>query len=149
MASDRSYVALNDAERKRLEGLVARCSDADLERAMPAGWTVAATLAHLAFWDERVRVLFERWEREGSAPPPEDAGSVDWINDSAKPLISALEPRVAARVTVDAAEAADRAVAGLSDELYARNGALGLLVNPDRADHRLEHLDEIELILSR
>jgi hypothetical protein len=60
MAIDRSYVALNDAERKRLEGLVARCSDADLERAMPAGWTVAATLAHLAFWDERVRVLFER-----------------------------------------------------------------------------------------
>jgi hypothetical protein len=37
MAIDRSYVALNDAERKRLEGLVARCSDGDLERAMPAG----------------------------------------------------------------------------------------------------------------
>ena len=51
-------------------------------------------------------------------------------------------------MTVEAAEAADRAVAGLSDELYERNESLGWLVNPDRADHRLEHLDEIEQILS-
>jgi hypothetical protein len=56
---------------------------------------------------------------------------------------------VAARVTVEAAEAADLAVAGLSDVLYARNESLGWLVNPDRADHRLEHLEEIEQVLSR
>src|SRR4030095_9869912 len=115
MAIDRRYVALNDAERKRLEGLVARCSDADLERAMPAGWTVAATRAPLAFWDERVRVLFERWEREGSAPPPEDAVSVDWINDSAKPMFLVLPPRRAAELAVKIARETDRAVARLSD----------------------------------
>ena len=56
---------------------------------------------------------------------------------------------MAARVTVEAAEAADLAVAGLSDVLYARNESLGWLVNPDRADHRLEHLEEIEQVLSR
>jgi len=33
--------------------------------------------------------------------------------------------------------------------LYARNESLGLLVNPDCADHRLEHLEEIEQVLSR
>jgi len=32
---------------------------------------------------------------------------------------------------------------------YARNEALGLLVNPDRADHRLDQLDEIEQTLTR
>ncbi|HEX6209980.1 MAG TPA: DinB family protein [Methylomirabilota bacterium] len=147
MAVDRSYVALNDAERKRLESLVARCSDADLERAMPAGWTVAATLAHVAFWDERVRVLFERWEHEGAAPPPEDGVSVDWINDSAKPMFLALAPRRAAELAVQIAREADRAVEQLSDDMLARNAAAPQPLNVVRATHRREHLDEIEAVL--
>ena len=63
-------------------------------------------------------------------------------------VLVALFVGAAGLVTVEAAEAADRAVAGLSDELYERNESLGWLVNPDRADHRLEHLDEIEQVLS-
>jgi hypothetical protein len=147
---DRSYVDANRAALERLKGFVEKASDADLAHPMEDGWTVASVLAHAAFWDLRVVACVEAWGPDGSGPVPtyyDDA--VDWINDSAKPLISALEPRVAARVAVEAAEAADRAVAGLSDELYASNEALGLLVNPDRADHRLEHLDEIEQILSQ
>jgi hypothetical protein len=147
---DRSYVDANRAALERLKGFVEKASDADLAHPMEDGWTVASVLAHAAFWDLRVVACVEAWGPDGSGPVPtyyDDA--VDWINDSAKPLISALEPRVAARVTVEAAEAADRTVAGLSDELYAKNEALGLLVNPDRADHRLEHLDEIEQILSQ
>jgi len=147
MAVDRSYVALNDAERKRLEDLVARCSDADLERAMPAGWTVAATLAHLAFWDERVRVLFERWKREDFSPPPEDALSVDWINDSAKPMFLVLPPRRAAEMAVKIARETDRAVERLSDDMLARNAAAPQPLNVVRATHRREHLDEIEAVL--
>jgi hypothetical protein len=150
VAVDRSYVDANRAALERLKGFIDKASDADLAHPMEDGWTVASVLAHAAFWDLRVVACVEAWGPDGSGPVPtyyDDA--VDWINDSAKPLISALEPRVAARVTVEAAEAADRAVAGLSDELYARNEALGLLVNPDRADHRLEHLDEIEQILSQ
>jgi hypothetical protein len=117
---------------------------------MNDGWTVATVLAHVAFWDLRIVACIEAWKPDGTGPIPtyyDDA--VDWINDSVKPLISALEPRVAARVTVEAAEAADLAVAGLSDVLCARNESLGWLVNPDRADHRLEHLEEIEQVLSR
>jgi len=150
VAVDRSYVDANRAALDRLKGFVEKASDADLAHPMNDGWTVASVLAHAAFWDLRVVACVDAWGPDGSGPVPtyhDDA--VDWINDSAKPLISALEPRMAARVTVEAAEAADRAVAGLSDELYARNEALGLLVNPDRADHRLEHLDEIDQILSR
>jgi hypothetical protein len=147
MAGDRSYVALNNAERNRLEGLVARCSDADLGRAMPAGWTVAATLAHLAFWDERVRILFERWEREGSVPPPEDEASVDWINDSAKPMFLGLPPRRAAELAVKIARETDRAVEQLSDDMLARNAAAPQPLNVVRAAHRRQHLDEIEAIL--
>ena len=149
MAADRSYVDANRAALDRLKGFVERASDADLEHPMEDGWTVASVLAHAAFWDLRVVACVEAWGPDGSGPVPTyHVDAVDWINDSAKPLISALDPQVAARVTVEAAEAADRAVAGLSDELYARNEALGLLVNPDRADHRLEHLDEIEQTVS-
>ena len=150
MTVDRSYVDANRAALERLKGFVEKAYDADLAHPMEDGWTVASVLAHAAFWDLRVVACVEAWGPDGSGPVPtyyDDA--VDWINDAAKPLILALEPRVAARVTVEAAEAADRAVAGLSNELYAKNEALGLLVNPDRADHRLEHLDEIERILSR
>lgn len=150
MTVDRSYVDANRAALERLKGFVEKASDADLAHPMNDGWTVASVLAHAAFWDLRVVACVDAWGPDGSGPEPtyyEDAD--DWINDSAKPLILALEPRVAARVTVEAAEAADGAVAGLSDALYAKNEALGLLVNPDRADHRLEHLDEFEQILSR
>lgn len=150
MAVDRSYVDANRVALDRLRAFVEKASDADLEQPMSDGWTVATVLAHVAFWDLRIVACIEAWRPDGTGPVPtyhEDA--VDWINDSVKPLISGLQPRVAARVAVEAAEAADHAVAGLSDELYARNESLGWLVNPDRADHRLEHLDEIEQVLSR
>ena len=147
MVADRRYVALNDAERKRLEDLVARCSDADLGRVMPAGWTIAAMLAHLAFWDERVRLLFERWQHEGSAPPPEEEVNVDWINDAAKPMFLALPPRRAAELAVKIARETDRAVEQLSDDLLARNAAAPQPLNVVRATHRREHLDEIEAVL--
>jgi hypothetical protein len=50
-------------------------------------------------------------------------------------------------VAIEAAEAADRGVAAMSDELLEKNEATGLYVNTDRADHRGEHLDEIERVL--
>lgn len=149
MAADRSYVAVNNAERKRLEAFVSACSDADLARPMPAGWTVAAVLAHLAFWDERVRILFERWQAAGVAPAPEVASDIDWINDAAKPMFLALPPRRAADLAVSLARAADRAVETLSDEMLARNVAAGTPLNLVRAVHRREHLDEIAHAVSR
>jgi hypothetical protein len=116
---------------------------------MPAGWTVAATLAHRAFLDESVRVLFERWEGEGFAPPPEDELSVDRINDCAKPMFLALPPRRAAELAVNIARETDRAVERLSDDMLAHNAAAPQPLNVVRATHRREHLDEIEALLPR
>jgi hypothetical protein len=145
MAVDRGYVARNDVERARLTRLVDRCSDADLAHALPAGWTVASVLGHLAFWDQRVLMLLDAWER-GTPPPPSHETDADWINDAGKPFLLALPPRKLAEMALSIAEAVDRRVAGLSDDLVAKCAAGGT-INLSRADHRQEHLDEIERVL--
>lgn len=141
--TDRRYIARNDAERARLNALVGRCTDADLARPMPARWTVAGVLAHMALWDQRIVVLIGRWQRTGFVPLPERSSEVEWINDSAKPMLLALAPRTAAELTVAIAESVDGLVAGLSDEWVDRIVAANVITLV-RADHRREHLDEIE-----
>ncbi len=148
MALDRPFVAENDAERERLRALVARLSDDDLLRPMPAGWTVAAVLAHLGFWDARAIAVMEKWAR-GVTPSkadyePED---VDWLNDATKPYFLALAPRDAAQLALQFAEEADQKVAALSDELLVQVQAAGTPFDLSRANHRREHLDDIEQTL--
>jgi uncharacterized damage-inducible protein DinB len=148
MAADRSYVETNKESLDRLRAFVERATDEDLARPMDDGWTVASVLGHMAFWDLRIVTALERWGPDGSGPfPTYHDDAVDWINDAAKPIISALEPRAAARVALEAAGAADRDVAAMSDELIEKNEATGGYINTDRADHRGEHLDEIEKLL--
>jgi hypothetical protein len=149
MSVDRGYVTRNDTERARLAALIRTCTDADLARPMPAGWTVAGVLGHLAFWDQRIVTLVEAWEKDGPAavPPTLDEKNIDWVNDAAKPMLLAVPPRRAAELTLAIAEAADGKVASLSDDLIARNAAAGNPLNLDRAEHRREHLDEIERVL--
>jgi len=151
MPVDRSYVAQNTAQRERLRAFVTRATDADLAAPMPAGWTVAAVLAHLAFWDQRMVVLIERWEGAGVGAVPRTVSDadVDWINDAGKPQCLALPPRVAAQLAVATAEAADAKVAGLKDEFLAASAKAGNPINPLRAMHRKVHLDEIERALGR
>ncbi|MBM3217605.1 MAG: hypothetical protein FJZ38_02805 [Candidatus Rokubacteria bacterium] len=147
MSTDRGYIARNNDERARLKALVSKCSDADLATPMPAGWTVAGVLGHLAFWDQRIVLLLDQWEKKGIVPTHEVAADVDWINDAAKPMLLAVPPRALAQIAVASAEAADRKAETLSDELVAKNAAARLL-NLARADHRKEHLDDIERVLS-
>jgi len=150
MAIDRSYVSENRAQLERLRALVDKLSDHELTGPMEAGWTVAGVLAHLAFWDQRIVTLVDRWAGGlGTPPPAYDQAAVDWINDAGKPLCLALPPRVAARIAVDAAVAADDRVASLSEAQLAAIAAGGHPINPLRAEHRREHLDEVEQALAR
>jgi len=146
-----SYVTDNNHERARLRALVDRLSDGELARPLDAGWTVAGVLAHLAFWDQRALILIERWEKEGPRAVPRsiEGADVDWINDSAKALCLALPPRAAARLAVAVADAVDRRVEMLSAELIAANAAAGGPINLLRAEHRREHVDEIERAVGR
>ena len=102
----------------------------------------------LAFWDARGLHLMDKWE-SGVAPAKSDRepGEIDWINDATKPLCLALPPRTAAELALQLAEETDRRVEALSDSLVEQMLAVGQPFNLSRANHRNEHLDEIESAL--
>jgi len=149
MTIDRNFVSENDTERARLRALVARLSDADLARPLPAGWTVAAVLGHLAFWDQRILVLLDAWQQNGIAPSSLHEADTDWINDAGKPFLLALPPRQLPALAVTLAAAADQKITTLPDDIITRNTAANTPLNFHRAEHRREHLDEIESALRR
>jgi hypothetical protein len=147
VAADNSYVEENARELERLRGLVERLSDEDLARPVNESWNVADSLGHMAFWDGRAFVLGGKLERgepfTSSDDEPED---VDWINDAAWPLIHAIPPREVARLALRVAEETDRRMASLPpDRVFP--GDPNSPISALRADHRGEHLDQIEAVL--
>jgi hypothetical protein len=145
MPVDRSYIEANRASLDRMRTFVDAATDDDLRTEMPAEWTVSAVLGHLAFWDQRVQVVLDMVE-EGVKPPPYDEGSVDWINDTAKRFLLAMEPRALARFAVEIATRTDERVANLSDELLEE--ATQTWFTQQRWRDRTEHLDEIDQALA-
>ena len=148
MMQARGHELENDSERERMRALVAGLDEGRLSLAMPAGWTVASVLAHLAFWDARALYLLDKWAG-GAAPSqadyePED---IDWVNDAGKPLCLALPPGTARELALRIADEADARVRGLNDEMLQSVLAAGMPFNLSRAEHRREHLDDIERAL--
>jgi len=136
-----------DAERARLRAVIARLSDAELARPMPDGWTVAAVLAHAAYWDARAIYWMDKWGPDGEPTTYQDEDT-DAANEAAKPLCLALRPRDAAELALRLAEETDARVKALSDAMLAKIRAKGSPpFNLSRAIHRKEHLDEIERAL--
>ncbi len=138
------FLPHNQAERERLRALAARLSDADLSRTLYDGWTVAAVLAHVAFYDLRALALLQKWERGEGRPSPIDP---DAINAAMQPLCLAIPPRQAARLAVAAADSVDQKIETLAPEVLSAIRAAGNPVNLNRAEHRGEHLEQIERAL--
>ena len=143
MTMDRSFVERNLASRERIRDLAARLSDDELQHRVGEHWTVAITLAHLAFWDRRVMYVLDMTEREGKLFIPE----IDiFVNDLSLPLWAAIPPRQAARLAVEAAEEVDRRLEtfppSLLEQIYTYNQRWVV-----RALHRGEHLDEADAAL--
>jgi hypothetical protein len=146
MADDRSYIDPNNRERERLRTLVEALDDDALTTPVNEYWTVAGVLGHIAFWDVRVLVFADKIDRGEPWVPSDDEPEGDWLNDSTRPLIHAIAPRAAAQLAVRIAEETDARVAKLPlDRLFPRDPKSP--VYAVRADHRGEHLDEIEAAL--
>jgi len=143
MTLDRSFVELNRASTERIRALAARLSDEEMLHPVGEHWTVAITLAHLAFWDRRVMYVLDMTERDGKVFIPQ----IDIVvNDLSLPLWAAVPPREAARIAIETAETLDKRLEEFSpallEEVY--NYQKRWVV---RSLHRGEHLDEAEAAL--
>lgn len=142
------YSEQNAESRRRLEKLIHGLSDQDLARSTDYGWTVAALLAHLAFWDQRMIVILRRWLEEGFDPSPIDARAV---NDSLKVVCHALDPRTALELCLAYAEAADAELEALTpdlvNQLEEHAAATETQFRMNRSLHRDGHLNDIETLL--
>ena len=139
----------NERERRRVILLTNGLDEHALLEMVHDRWTVAAKLAHLAYWDRFALTLLERWARDedyvaDALPHWYD----DCLNDALLIESLALTPAVTARLAIEAAEAIDARLRALAPEQAAR-----LLTDRDAAwllrrhNHRKEHLDEIEVAL--
>ena len=147
-ASD--YIDRNRTELERMRAIVERLTDAQLAQSVNESWTVAAVLGHVAFWDTRALYLAEKLQRgEAFTASDEEPDDPDWINDSTRPLIHAIQPRQAAELALSVAEHIDELLASLPVDLVNRTWPSDETspLNASRADHRGEHLDEIEAAL--
>jgi hypothetical protein len=147
-----AYVERNRTELERLRALVTGLSDDELARPVNESWSVAGVLGHITFWDGRALFLVEKLLRgEPFTSSDEEPEDVDWINDAARPLIHAIPPRQAADLALSVAEAIDERLASLDPELLRKTWPSDQTspLNASRADHRSEHLDEIEASLRK
>jgi len=142
---ERPFVQENARERARLRSLVARLNDDDLLFPIGDGWTIAAALAHLAFWDQRSLVLTRNWKQAGVVNI--DDADTDVTNDALLPLCLAMAPRAAADLAVASAEAIDRELEEAPAEFIAAMEKAGLRWRLYRSMHREMHLGQIEEFL--
>ena len=142
---DRPFVTENERELDRLRSLVERLTDDELIFPIGNGWTIAVSLAHLAFWDQRALFLLRKWKKDGVEESPID---IDITNDSLLPLWLAIPPRKAANLAISSAEAIDHELAEAPTELINEIVALGEKFRLYRSIHRKQHLDEIEEYLN-
>lgn len=148
---DRSYVETNRHALERLRALVEGSDEASLAAPVNEYWTVAGVLAHMAWWDARVVVFADTIDRGAPWVPTDQEPDGDWLNDTTRLVLEGLAPhapRASAELALRMAEQADARVAELPlDRMAPRDPASP--ISPDRADHRVEHLDEIEAVLAK
>jgi hypothetical protein len=144
------YSEQNAQSRQHLQRLTSQLSDSDLARSTDYGWAVAALLAHLAFWDQRMIVILKRWKDEGFDPSPIDAMAV---NDALRVICHALDPRTAIELCLSSAEAVDAAMETLTPEVVKQieehAAATETQFRMNRSLHRAGHLNDIEALLNK
>lgn len=143
MTMDRSFAELNRASTRRIRALVENLSDEELQHPVGEHWTVAITLAHLAFWDQRVLYVLDKTEKDGKLFIPQIG--ID-ANDIALPFWAAIPPRTAAKMAIETAEELDQRLENypqaLLEEIYTYNQRWVV-----RAQHRGEHLNDVDAAL--
>ena len=147
MDEERPYIAENARELDRMRRIVEDSDDETLRFPVNEYWTVAGVLGHIAFWDARMLSLMDKMDRgEPFAGSDTEAEDVDWINDASRELIHAVPVRQLAEVSLRIAGETDERVKTLPLDRLAPADPNSPLYAV-RAEHRGEHLDEVEAAL--
>jgi hypothetical protein len=141
----KDHNARNRAARERLELLIARLGERDVE--VDGGWTAAALLAHLAFWDRLATARLEKHLREAKPPIFATDDVTELTNAAGMRQWKETPLRVAGTQAREAAAEIDRLIETLPADKLDGLKALGRSFLIDRSEHRKQHLDQIERAL--
>ena len=129
----------------RMKQLIHLLSDEQLKFVLPNSWTVSVTLAHLAFWDQRVIRVIEMATRDGQVIRTE----LDiQLNDIIEPFLRAIPPAEVAKLALTSAKRLDQMLETCSPEMIDQLEK----ESPrwvDRSLHRNSHLDDIEAFFNK
>lgn len=146
ISAHEQLIAENSASLQELRAFGAECSEADLQHPLAAGWTPAAVLAHIAFWDLRATALLAKWRQERIGPAPLDT---DIINEATRVPFLAIPPQRALEVALSAGAAVNQAIVALSPTQVAEIQEEGTTLHLNRAEHRRMHIADIREQLGR
>lgn len=138
---DRQFDLDNAAGLARLRAVVTGLGADDLATPMPAGWTPASVLCHMAFFDRRAAAIVRRAAEEGARPSGMDP---DLVNEAMRPFLLAVPPDKAVSLALASAEEAASTVAAATDDLLASIEAVDDSFWKGRSRHWHKHLDDIE-----
>jgi hypothetical protein len=145
MPVSQAFAESNRSQTERLRRLVRTLDAGRLAVRLPNGWTVAGTLAHVAFWDRQRLCLMRRWATGEEASGAYDG---DVFNAALQPLLEMIPHERAAAAAVQRPKTWTRCP-GSSDAVVAAALARPDAPNLDRGSHREGHLDRIEQALEQ
>jgi hypothetical protein len=148
--TDSNFVLENEAARAELSELIARLDERAFAAGTGSGWTIASSLCHLAFWDQRALFLLKAWQSSGRIENLLlSSQSVDSINQAVNTIAKAVPGPAAGELALESASAVDTHLMGISDEFAGRLVSAGLERYLRRSLHRREHLQKIRQALAR
>jgi len=147
--ADQTIKSENDAARQALTQLVSALDQNSGSYSVSPTWTIATTLCHLAFWDQRALFLLKKWQADGRIETPRlDPASVDSINQAVNLIALQVSGPAAGRLVLECAAAVDALVAEIDDGVAGRMEAAGFGRYLRRSLHRNEHVRRVHHVLS-
>src|SRR5438105_1879879 len=99
MPLDRRYLILNPEQTNRMRALAA-LNDEQLAHPVGEHYTVAVTLAHIAYWDGRTFATMDAWRHHSIAQAFQVGSEGFCTNDARLEFWRALPPREAVRQAI-------------------------------------------------
>jgi len=144
---DPDVLRMNLESRDRLLALVEHLDEQTLSQQVEGEWTIAALLAHVAFWDQICAVRWDAFNEGGSlADVPNTL--IEFINAASLPTWRALSGRAAVDLLRQAMAETDARIARLPDTAVHAATSGGFTYMLDRTGHRNEHAAQITEFLA-